>query len=227
MSISRLAICATAFLLLASCIEAQDCGCQPRPRLPHCSAGCGPAICRPVFSFASADSGRCPSAGELWAGFAESTNCRGCVRTIPIKPYLPDFTTLPGWCGRPMGDFQAAVSNCRQNLSLPAVTAHWPRPFHLPQADCRSMQTGIQDAFTLLGLRKKKARCDFQNDYFGRLGESLQSPTPLPAVDHPVSPVKQVDPAAENHSSIAPLVDPGNDQAGKPSFDFSAHPVSQ
>lgn len=233
MSIFRLTISAGALLCLfvsgqqvhaqhfttqpsASIFVQPGTGCESNssPCNRQCNTGCGAGF---------GCNRSCMSADQLWAGYSANTNCKGCVRRHALRPHLQGFG------GAPACNLQACTSQCRPGMTLPGISVNWPRPFHLPAANCNSLRPKLHDVFNVFGCGKQKnVRCDIPNDCFGRLGESQDGPSQFQDLPSATESAPTIAPTPETHQENptippAPVVEPVSDAPNSTS-DRSAAP---
>lgn len=218
MSITKLATSFALLLLMTVSASAQNCGCESTsrivPHLPatHCNKGCGFGCNQ-----------NCVPADQLWAGFASNTTCKGCVRRNQLRP------NLPGFGGAPACNLTECQTIGKIGIPVPSVSLNWPRPLHLPMANCQSLRPHWNDAFNVFGCGKQKnVRCDIQNDCYGKLGESKSATfQPLPSAVHgvPANPAPATQPNVQPYGQPvgdippAPVVEPITEAIKAPSFD--------
>lgn len=201
MSISKLASSFAIVLLMTISVSAQNNGIDYTSSriVPHvpvagdgCNQGCGFGCNQ-----------NCVPADQLWAGFASSTNCKGCVRTNKLRP------NLPGFGGFPACNLTECQTIGRIGIPMPTVSLNWPRPMHLPCADCNSLRPRLHDAFNIFGCGKQKnVRCDIQNDCFGKMGESQSSFQALPSAIYGSPAPKTSASSTSQDIPPAPVVEP-------------------
>lgn len=145
MSIFRLTVVAATLAVFSSLpfhssLNAQDCNCQSGeagrvaiPTMGGCGGGCGFSLFR-----GNKNNGPCVPSHELWDGFAESQNCKGCVSKNQFKPNFQfGMPCLPGGCSlRGLGFGRShCQSGCVESHGRavePGCGVDQARTFHIP-----------------------------------------------------------------------------------------------
>ena len=163
MSILRLAIVVLITAVVNNATFAQECApCN------NSQSACGCAN----------NNKQCLSPDELWAGFAGSQGCKGCVKMNKFRPEISGLGGLQ-YCGE-----GRCVHRYSLRVPVPSFSVNWPRscqavqpqqpqvaPEVTPEPECDD-QSKASRPFGIFGRRPKQVRNDIPNDHFGKLGES-------------------------------------------------------